>query len=313
MAIKFTSVAEAIQDNGLKALVHAPAGTGKTVFGATAKASTLIISAESGLLSLGQDVENLVAAGSPDFDPSFCTVVEVKTLEDLSEVFDELEPESGESAADFEPHFEWVVLDSITEIAEVVLASEKAINKDPRKAYGNLQEKMLTLLKSFRDLPKYNVLMTCKQEKKTDETSGVTMYQPMMPGTKLTQQIPYLFDEVWCLRVGTEVDEEGGKSTFHYIQGTRELQYEAKDRSGKLTDCEPPSLAMLYAKIKGKKPKKTAASAMEADGSMETATSDNADVVEEDVPSGNMASHVADMNEDDSLTQDELGELIEED
>ncbi len=305
MAIKFTSVKEAIKDNGLKALVHAPAGTGKTILGATAKCPTLIISAESGLLSLGQDQENLIQSGSPDFDPSFCTVVEVKTLDELSEVFDELEPEEGESLADFDPHFKWIVLDSITEIAEVVLANELAASKDPRKAYGNLQSKMLTLLKSFRDLPKYNVLMTCKQEKKTDETSGVTMYQPMMPGTKLTQQIPYLFDEVWCLRIGK--DEEG--DAFHYIQGTRELQYEAKDRSGKLSDCEPPSLAMLYEKIKGNTAKKPATTAMEQDGSMETEVSEDADVVDEKITADDIPSQEDADAEEQALLEAEAGDL----
>lgn len=286
MAIKFVSVNEAIRDNGLKALVHAPAGTGKTVFGATALASTLIISAESGLLSLGQDKENLQAAGSPDFDASYCTVVEVKTLEDLSEVLEELQPEEGQNLDDFEPHFSWIVLDSITEIAEVVLAFELKQSKDPRKAYGNLQSVMLTILKKFRDLPKYNVLMTCKQVKQTDETSGVTMYQPMMPGTKLSQQIPYLFDEVWCLRVGK--DEEG--DAFHYIQGTRELQYEAKDRSGKLTDCEPPSLAMLYKKIKGDVVKKSAKS-------VEETSEKSASAVSQDTAQ-DAAQHVDDAAED---------------
>lgn len=253
MGIKITTIAESINDNGLKALVHAPAGTGKTVLGATAKAKTLIISAESGLLSLGQDQQNLIAAGSPDFAPEFCSVVEVTTIADLSDVYDHLCEDTTDDEGNVTHRkaltdYEWVVLDSITEIAEQVLDSEKKKSKDPRKAYGELQVKMLAILKSFRDLPKYNVLMTCKQERKVDDTSGVTMYQPMMPGAKLSQQIPYIFDEVWCLRVGK--DDEG--NAYHYVQAVRELQYECKDRSGKLSDCEPPSLAMLHAKIYGK-------------------------------------------------------------
>lgn len=238
MAIKITSLEDAISDNGLKALVHAPAGTGKTVFTATANAPTLIISAESGLLSLAQDKEKLRGNGSPDFAPEYCEVVEVKNLFELTEVWEHLAAGTK---------YDWIALDSITEIAETVLAAELKENKDPRAAYGNLQSRMLTILKNFRDLPKYNVIMTCKQEIKVDETSNVTMYKPMMPGTKLAQQIPYLFDEVWCLRVSK--DDEG--DNFHYVQAVRELQYEAKDRSGALSDCEPPSLLRLYNKIRG--------------------------------------------------------------
>jgi len=152
--------------------------------------------------------------------------------------------------------YEWVVLDSITEIAEVVLENEKRKSKDPRQAYGELQTKMIKIIKDFRDMPRYNVLMTSKQALEKDELSGITRYVPMMPGAKLAQQIPYLFDEVWCLRVGFEEDENGNKSTFHYIQANRDLQYEAKDRSGCLkADMEPPSLAMLYEKIYGKESK----------------------------------------------------------
>lgn len=237
MAIKITSVTEAVSNNGLKALVHAPAGTGKTVLAATAQEKTLIISAESGLLSLSQDEVVLKSKGSPDFDPSYCEVVEVKMLGELSEVFDILEKEHD---------YKWVVLDSITEIAEIILANELEETKDPRKAYGELQQKMVSILKSFRDLPSVNVLMTCKQERKEDD-AGITMFTPMMPGAKLSQQIPYLFDEVWCLRIAK--DDEG--NTFHFIQATRDMQYEAKDRSGKLTDCEPPSLKKLHDKIYG--------------------------------------------------------------
>jgi hypothetical protein len=243
MAIQIKTVEQAISKNGLKALVHAPAGTGKTVLGATAKEKTLLISAESGLLSLGQEKKSLIKKGSPDFAPEFCDVVEVETLQDLGEVYLLLANavEKGEAV------YSWVVLDSITEIAEVVLAAEMAKTKDPRKAYGELIQKMTVILKEFRDLQHYNILMTCKQQRVTDDVSGVTYYIPVMPGAKLAQSIPYLFDEVWCLRIGKD---EGGKN-FHYIQAVRDNQYEAKDRSGKLTDCEPPSLAMLYEKIYG--------------------------------------------------------------
>lgn len=274
MAIKIVSIQEAIKDNGLKALIHGPAGSGKTVLCATAKAKTLIISAESGLLSLGQDKQKLIEDGSPDFDPGFCEVVEVSTLSDLSDVYDHLCKDHTEDIDGVEvivhkealTDYVWVCLDSITEIAETVLVNELSISKDPRKAYGNLQSKMLQILKSFRDMPQYHVLMTCKQERKADDTSGVIMYLPMMPGAKLTQQIPYLFDEVWCMRVGK--DEDG--DNFYYIQAVRELQYEAKDRSGRLTDCEPPSLYKLQKKIYEGATKKVAAKVEQKEPKKET-------------------------------------------
>ena len=142
-----------------------------------------------------------------------------------------------------------MVLDSISEIAEVVLAYERSQTKDPRQAYGQLQDQMNALIRKFRDLPRYNVLMTCKQQRMSDDLAGTTMYMPAMPGAKLAQNIPYLFDEVFALRV--ERDEEG--KAYRVLQTNRDAQYEAKDRSGKLDLFEKPNLKHIKAKIHGVK------------------------------------------------------------
>lgn len=223
MAIKIQSLREAVGNNGLKMLVHGPAGAGKTVLSATAGEPTLIISAEAGLLSIKD---------APDFVKS----VTVTTMDEIYEVYEYLANEHV---------CEWVVLDSISEIAEVVLSYEKTQTKDPRQAYGQLQEQMTMLMRKFRDLPRYNVLMTCKQQRVTDDYTGMTMYLPALPGTKLTQQISYMFDEVFALRV--EKDDEG--KVYRVLQTNRDAQYEAKDRSGRLDMFERPSLKHVKAKV----------------------------------------------------------------
>lgn len=225
MAIKIQSLSDAVADNGLKILVHGPAGAGKTVLGATAGVPTLIISAEAGLLSI-KDA------------PSYIRATTVTSLQDIYDVYEYLA----------EDHVcDWVVLDSISEIAEVVLAYERTQTKDPRQAYGQLQDQMNALLRKFRDLPHYNVLMTCKQQRLSDDLAGTTMYMPAMPGAKLAQSIPYLFDEVFALRV--EKDDEG--KTYRVLQTNRDAQYEAKDRSGMLEMFERPSLKHIAQKIHG--------------------------------------------------------------
>ncbi len=225
MAIRIRSLRKCVDDNGLKALVHGLAGSGKTVLCATTGAPTLIISSEKGLLSI-RDA------------PTYIKAVEIKSLVELDEVYDYLN-DSADS-----PDFEWVCLDSISDIAEAVLANEKAKNKDPRAAYGNLQDEVLKTLRKFRDLPHYNVLMTCKQERVSND--GVNLFIPMMPGAKLSQQIPYLFDEVFALRV--EKDEEG--TEYRVLQTSRDVRFEAKDRSGVLEMFEPPNMKKILAKVK---------------------------------------------------------------
>jgi len=232
MAVKITSLKEAVADNGIKILVHGMAGSGKTVLGATAGETTLIISAEAGLLSISDA-------------PDYISVAVVKTLADLTELYTMLKDvvESNPVNKDYE----WIVLDSITEIAEVVLANELEKSPDPRKAYGALQTEMLKLMKGFRDLPHYHVMMVAKQTRFTDDFTGITTYVPAMPGAKLGPQIPYLFDEVFALRV--EKDEEG--VDYRTLQTCRDIRFEAKDRSGKLEFFEKANLKHIKNKIYG--------------------------------------------------------------
>jgi hypothetical protein len=223
MGIKITSVNEAVKDVGLKILVHGIAGSGKTVMCATAGVPTLIISAESGLLSI-KDA------------PDYIQTTQIKTMDDLIEVHDYL--------ATTDHPFEWIALDSISEMGEVVLAAEKAVNKDARAAYGELITSMTDIIKKFRDLP-LNVIMTAKQKRYTDQDTNRTHYGPDLPGQNLANSLPYLYDEVFALRV--EKNDEG--KIYRTVQTGPDIQYIAKDRSGKLDLFEKPNLKQIAAKV----------------------------------------------------------------
>lgn len=224
MAIQLISTKDLARSHGVKILVYGMAGAGKTTLCATACSTPVIISAEAGLLSLREH----------NFP-----VIQVKTMEDVRGAIDWLY-NSEESK-----QFEWVCVDSITEIAETVLAYEKANNRDPRAAYGNMQEQVMSLIKRFRDLPERNVYVSAKMARIEDMESGTMLYQPMMPGRQLGPQLPYLFDEVFALRV--EKDEEN--QPYRVLQTQRDFQYDAKDRSGALEMWEHPSLCNIVEKI----------------------------------------------------------------
>ncbi|NBU29990.1 MAG: hypothetical protein EBS41_00510, partial [Actinobacteria bacterium] len=180
--------------NGVKMLVYGQAGAGKTSLIPTLP-SPVILSAEGGLLSIaGHDLP----------------FIEIADLATLQEAYAWL---TGSAEAQ---QFKSVALDSISEIAEVVLNAEKKATKDPRAAYGAMQEQVTDIVRAFRDLPGRHVLFTAKVEKATDE-QGRILYAPSMPGNKLAQQLPYFFDEVFALRI--ERDADGGHQRAIMAEG----------------------------------------------------------------------------------------------
>ena len=165
--------------------------------------------------------------------------VNIDSLESLHEAYSFLK--DGEHA------YEWLCLDSISEIAEVVLHREMQATKDPRKAYGELHQKVGQLLRAFRDIPERNVYFSAKQQRFTDDAAGTVTYGPGMPGQALGQSIPYIFDEVFCLRV--ERDSEGDLQRT--LQTGPDNRFQAKDRSGRLDMFEPVDLTLITNKIRG--------------------------------------------------------------
>jgi phage nucleotide-binding protein len=212
--------------NGVKLLVYGQAGAGKTALCATLP-KPIVLSAEGGLLSI------------QDADLPF---IEINSMATLMEAYKWL-TESDE-AKDFKS----VALDSISEIAEVVLNAEKKATKDPRQAYGAMQEQMADIIRAFRDLPDRHVYMSAKLEKTQDEM-GRVLYAPSMPGNKTGQALPYFFDEVLALRV--EKDAEG--VTQRALMCDSDGLWLAKDRSGKLDTWEAADLSAIIAKIGGQK------------------------------------------------------------
>jgi phage nucleotide-binding protein len=222
------SLKDAIDSRSPKILVYGGSGVGKTTLIASLPGKILILSAESGLLPLA----------SADID---CDVVEVKTMDDLRAAYAELR--AGTHG------YDWVVLDSVSEIAEVVLSAEKAKTKDPRQAYGALHDEMVKIMRSFRDLTT-GVYFSAKLNAVKDEATGRVSYGIGMPGAKLGEAIPYLFDEVFRMIVIDEDDGNGGKVANRYLMTATDGKSVAKDRSGRLDVWEPADLGVIVGKIK---------------------------------------------------------------
>jgi phage nucleotide-binding protein len=223
MAIQLKST-KGLHANGVKILVYGMSGAGKTSLIPTLP-EPIVLSAEGGLLSIA------------DADVPFIEIGDMNTLMDAYSFVTE-SAEAGQ--------FQSIALDSISEIAEVVLNAEKKKTKDPRQAYGELMTQMQDLIRAFRDINGKHVYFTAKCEKSQDE-QGRILYAPSMPGAKLGQQLPYFFDEVFALRV--EKGEDG--KNVRALQCDTDGLWSAKDRSGKLEPWELPDLGEIIKKIGG--------------------------------------------------------------
>lgn len=218
---KITSTKD-VADQYIKVLVHGGAGAGKTRLCATTTGKTLILSAEGGLRSLkGTDIDTW----------------KISSMEDLTEAYTFLTTDDV---------YSWVCLDSISEISEVCLAEEKKNNKDGRKAYGEMQDKMIGIIRAFRDLNK-NVYFSAKQTQVKDEVTGGLIFGCGAAGSKIGAALPYFFDFVFALH--NWKDDEG--NIQRAFQTQRDAQYEAKARGedNELEFIETADLAHIYNKV----------------------------------------------------------------
>lgn len=214
--------------SSLSCLVYGGSGAGKTTLAGTTgdPDRTLILAAEPGLLPLRH---------------LSIRVVEIDSLDTLLACLSWLEGwgASGQMAG------WWVVVDSLSEIAERVLADLKRKTKDPRQAYGEVQDQMLATMKRVRSLPCHTVVIA-KQERVEDDRGLV--YGPMLPGKKVGPRASYEFDLVMAMRV--ERDPIDG-TIARWLQTQPDGKFDAKDRSGVLDEREPPSLHHIAHKILG--------------------------------------------------------------
>lgn len=223
MPIKIHNTANLSNKDGVKVIVYGGAGVGKTRLCITAP-RPIVLSAEKGLLSVKKE---------------HLDYIQISSYKDLEEAA------TWALTSKEANKYDTYCLDSISEIAEVVISDEQEKSKDPRKIYPQYQKQMMDIFRAFRDMPCKHIYFIAKETATKDALGSIT-YGPSFPGNKLPEAAPYFFDEVFRLVTYTDPNT---KLISNALKTRKDETSEGKDRSGMLDFWEPPNLAYVFNKI----------------------------------------------------------------
>lgn len=225
-------------------LVYGQAGTGKTTLLGTAEPrfKSLIIDAEAGLLSLKKRAAEISALTGKKFE--FDTYP-IKSLDDLVKVKDYLYNEKHD--------YKFVGLDSGTELQKVIIDKILELKKRDemqQKDWGTLLNKMVSVIRSFRDLPDVSFLLTALEERSGD--GDEVKIVPAFDG-RIKQTIDGYFDQVFYSfsKEIPDPEQEGKMKTIYRLCTQNTGKTRGKDRSGNLPKIIEPDFCKIYDTIKG--------------------------------------------------------------
>lgn len=247
MAIDFTSTSQLAATHGVKAAVFGGAGVGKTALIATAP-RPFLIAIEPGLIVLKEaNIIRIHGANQPGitYDVPVGKVKYIKDSSPLPQVREILRAfqNPGLPANAWVNGIDTIGLDSLSQLAEWELMYQMTQTPNGQKAYGEMADNILEIIRDFVCLPDKHCLFTCKQSI-SDHTG---LYSAAFPGQLLNYHFPHEFDCALQLCVS---DGAAAGQVRRWLRTQPDFKNFSKDRTGALDpQGEQPYLYNIFAKI----------------------------------------------------------------
>ena len=144
--------------------------------------------------------------------------------------------------------YKWIMLDSLTELSDMVLswsdakaisdaaAAGKKVNGFDK--WGEYKDKMVGACKFIRDLP-YHVIIT-SLVKESEDMNGDAVRLPLLQGSAVQSQIPGIFDNVLCGVSSGERQPDGSVLTRRFVVSSayKGWQGKVRDEHGAINPVE---------------------------------------------------------------------------
>jgi len=205
------------------------AKTGKTSLAKTIKGKTLICNADKGILSLKDKPIDYISVNTWDEVVEFMKFITGKKFKEMG--------------------FEWIVLDSVSAIAQIL---ENHLEKEGIKGYdfwGEYKKLIGGILATVRDSEDFNSICIFELQEK-ENSSGLLEKKFGLNGAMMSKA-PYFFDFVFA----TKKNEIKDKPTQYLLQTANKKDYKFLGARGvTLNDYEPANIEHILAKLnKGSK------------------------------------------------------------
>jgi hypothetical protein len=227
---------ETFEPTEFNTLVYGEGKVGKTTL-----IKTLPASAQEKILYIGVDPGQIALRGTK------ISRVTVPNNQWTTDLFRQLYDDIAAHAT----NWEWLAIDGVDDIADVVVAERLEKRKDGRLAWDEANKFMDAWIKSVRDIQNIKKLFITHVTQ--TQIGSEVKYTPEVPGKFMKQRLNEYFDLIMAMRM---VPEDKTGTNIRVLQCNRDMsaEWECGDRTGVLETFETPDLTQILTKIEGKIP-----------------------------------------------------------